>query len=254
MIIYFTGTGNSKYVADFLGDKLQDEVVSLNDIMKNNLPLTVESEKPFVWVAPIYAWQFPLAVDELFRKMDFQGNSTVYFVATMGGDSGNCYKTCQKHTKDKGMLYGGFAEVKMPDNYFEAFNIKNPRKMVDMVKGTHPLLEKIAETVKNGHTLDIRKKDPTAFLKSSVVNYGFNKYFIPNTKFSVNDSCSGCGKCAKICPVNNIKITDGRPVFDSRCMSCYGCINKCPEKAINLGKKTEGKTRYVCIEYKKESL
>ena len=56
MVLYFTGTGNSKYVADFLADKLQDEAVSLNDMLKNNLPRETESEKPFVWVAPIYAF------------------------------------------------------------------------------------------------------------------------------------------------------------------------------------------------------
>lgn len=254
MILYFTGTGNSKYVADYLADKLQDEVVSLNDMLKNNLPLVVESEKPYVWIAPIYAWRFPDAVDELFRKIDFQGSRTFYFVATMGGDSGNCYKICQKRVRDKGMIYGGFADVKMPDNYFEGFAIENPQDMIDMVKATHPLLDKIAETVKKGHTLDMRKKASGGAFKSSLVNYGFTKYMIPNTKFSISEDCTGCGKCAKLCPVNNIKMLLGRPDFSDKCMNCYACIHKCPQKAINIGKRTENKTRYVCIEYGKETI
>ena len=253
MILYFTGTGNSKYVADFLGDKLQDEVVSLNDMLKNNLPLVVKSEKPYVWIAPIYAWRFPEVVDELFRKIDFQGNKTFYFVATMGGDSGNCEKICRKRVRDKGMSYGGFADVIMPDNYFGGFNIKDEQEMVDIVKKAHPTLQKIAETIKANHLLHIRVKSSAGGLKSSVVNYGFNKYMLSNVKYTVNEDCTGCGKCANLCPVNNIKMLLGKPEFADRCMSCYACIHRCPEKAINLGKRTEGKSRYVCIDYKKEN-
>lgn len=254
MILYFSGTGNSKYVADFLADKLQDEVVSLGDMLKNSLPLVVESEKPYVWIAPIYAWRFPDAVEELFSKIDFQGNKNIYFVATMGGDSGDCYKFCRKQASEKGMIYGGFADAIMPDNYFDGFSIKNEQDMIDIVKAAHPTLLKIAETILNGNTLSIRVKSAAASLKSGVINYGFNKYMLSKMKYTVNENCTGCGKCERLCPVNNIKMLNGKPQFADKCMSCYACIHKCPEKAINLGKKTEGKSRYVCIDYKKENL
>ncbi len=251
MILYFTGTGNSKYVADYLGDKLQDEVVSLNDMLKNNLPLVVESGKPYVWVAPIYAWRFPQVVDELFRKIYFKGNTTFYFVATMGGDSGNCQKVCKKRVRDKGMSYGGFADVIMPDNYYGGFEIKDMQDMIDIVKAAHPTLDEIAETIRNDHLLNIRVKTYASALKSSIVNYAFNKYMLEKANYTVSGSCIGCGKCETVCPVNNIKLENSKPTFGSRCTGCYACIHKCPEKAINLGKRTEGKTRYVCIDYKK---
>lgn len=254
MILYFTGTGNSKYVADYLADKLQDEVVSLNDILKNNLPCEVQSEKPFVWVAPIYAWRFPKAVDELFSRFEFRGNSTVYFVATMGGDSGDCEKFCRKLAEEKGVTFGGFADVIMPDNYFAGFNIKDENEMPELVKSAHPTLQKIADTISGGLTLDIRVKTSAASLKSGVINYGFCRYMLSKTKYKVNNNCTGCGKCVKICPANNIEIRDGKPFFLGSCMGCYACIHKCPEKAINLGKRTEGKSRYVCIGYKKDNI
>lgn len=252
MILYFTGTGNSKYVADYLADKLQDEVVSLNDMLKNDLPLIAESEKPFVWVAPIYAWRFPQVVDELFRKIDFRGNTTFYFVATMGGDSGNCEKLCRKRVRDKGMAYGGFADVIMPDNYYGGFEIKNEEDMINIVKAAHPTLEEIADTIRKGHFLNIRIKTFGSAFKSGLINYGFNKYMLEKAKYTVNNSCIGCGKCEAICPVNNITMKDSKPTFNGSCAGCYACIHKCPEKAINIGKRTENKTRYTCIEYKKE--
>ena len=77
---------------------------------------------------------------------------------------------------------------------------------------------------------------------------------LEKARYTVSEACNGCGKCVKLCPVNNIKMHLGKPQFSDNCMGCYGCIHKCPEKAINLGKRTEGKTRYVCIDYKKENI
>ena len=48
MILYFTGTGNSKFVADYLAEKLNDETLSLNNIIKAGGSLVCESEKPYV--------------------------------------------------------------------------------------------------------------------------------------------------------------------------------------------------------------
>ena len=48
MILYFTGTGNTKFVAEALADKLGDELVNLADYTKQRKTLSVVSEKPFV--------------------------------------------------------------------------------------------------------------------------------------------------------------------------------------------------------------
>ena len=55
MILYFTGTGNSKFVADYLAEHLNDETISMNKIIKNSEKLVCDSEKPYIVVAPIYA-------------------------------------------------------------------------------------------------------------------------------------------------------------------------------------------------------
>ena len=62
--------------------------------------------------------------------------------------------------------------------------------------------------------------------------------------FSINESCVGCGLCDKICPVNNIEIVDGKPQFLHHCDHCLGCLNLCPQDAINWKDKTVGKKRY----------
>jgi len=65
MILYFSGTGNSKYVANYLSDKLDDEMVSLNEVIKYNQKLDFTSIKPFIFVSPIYCWRYPKIIEDL---------------------------------------------------------------------------------------------------------------------------------------------------------------------------------------------
>ena len=62
--------------------------------------------------------------------------------------------------------------------------------------------------------------------------------------FWADDGCTGCGTCAGICPVDNIEMVDGRPVWQHRCEQCFACLQWCPEQALQFGAKTTGATRY----------
>ena len=56
--------------------------------------------------------------------------------------------------------------------------------------------------------------------------------------------CIGCGKCEKLCPLNNITLQNARPVWGTNCTQCMACICYCPTRAIEYGKKSAGKPRY----------
>lgn len=64
------------------------------------------------------------------------------------------------------------------------------------------------------------------------------------------DECVSCGKCAASCPLNNIKLVEGRPVWGDDCTHCMAFINLCPKQAIEYGEKTVGKFRHKCPRYK----
>ena len=84
--------------------------------------------------------------------------------------------------------------------------------------------------------------------KSKGVNKGFNSWFGKHPidkKFSVFDSCIGCGKCERVCPTGNIVIEeDKKPTWHGNCIQCLSCISRCPENAIVYGKKQ--KEKYFC--------
>ena len=85
MILYFSGTGNSQWAARRLAEALDDEVVSINCIMKEGTSAPLRSRKPFVFVAPTYAWRLPRVVDRWIRGASFAGSNDAYFVLTCGG-------------------------------------------------------------------------------------------------------------------------------------------------------------------------
>lgn len=56
MVFYFSGTGNSQLAAKQIAAELGDELVFINDCLKKGEKKTFHSERPLVFVAPIYAW------------------------------------------------------------------------------------------------------------------------------------------------------------------------------------------------------
>ena len=62
--------------------------------------------------------------------------------------------------------------------------------------------------------------------------------------YNVNENCTGCGICLKLCPVENIEMTDGKPSFKNNCEQCLSCIHYCPQKAINYKNITQKRKRY----------
>ena len=68
--------------------------------------------------------------------------------------------------------------------------------------------------------------------------------------FYVKDNCIGCGKCEDLCPLNNIKLTNKKPVWSNQCTHCMACIGNCPEEAIEYGTITQEKRPYNFDKYR----
>lgn len=62
MVLYFTGTGNSKYIAERIAMALNDDILSMNDRIKAGNTDNVMTGKSMVIVVPTYAWRIPRVV------------------------------------------------------------------------------------------------------------------------------------------------------------------------------------------------
>ena len=113
-------------------------------------------------------------------------------------------------------------------------------------KGARSRIEaKAMEVGGAAHIMKRSEKKPPKNTLFELESKGFASVHEKNAlRFSVNDSCVGCGTCVKLCPRQNIVLTDGKPVFGTECIGCLSCLQYCPKEAINMGKVTEKRKRF----------
>ena len=244
MILYFSGTGNSKYAAERLAELLDDETVSLNDKIRANDKSVLSSEKPWVIVVPTYAWKIPKIVEEWLAETELEGNKKVYLVMTCGDGTGAAEMLAEILFDYKEMEFCGCEKIVMPDNYFIMFEPPTQEKIKTLLREAETRFEPIAERIRSGEKFDRKKSSLLDKIYSIPVNALFYKISVKSKPFYATENCVSCGHCEKVCPLNNIKLTDGKPVWGKDCTHCMACICTCPKEAIEYGKKTQGKVRY----------
>ena len=245
MIFYFTGTGNSRFAADLLAQKLSDQVVSLNQVFREKQPLTFSSQSPFVVVSPIYAWRLPKPVEDFLSQAEFTGSSKLYLVATMGASCGGAGAYAQQKLAGKSIDYMGLTGIVMPDNYLISFQMPSQQEALSILRAALPTLDQIAQTIAAGDPLP-PSSSKGGWLLSGLVNWGFSHFMMSSKAFTVSDACVGCGKCAAECPVGNITLTGGKVRFSNHCSFCLGCIHRCPVHAIDYKGKGRKHGYYLC--------
>ena len=247
LILYFSVTGNSEYVAKRLAAALDDEAVSITECIRNERYLfKIKEGEDVGLVSPVYAWTLPYFVGNYINKstFEFTGTPYVYFVATYGrnaGNSANNVKADFAHHKLK--LKAQFG-VKMVDTFTPFYYVNDAKENASIEKKTDPQIDKIVEHIKNKDA-DKYIKDIASPLAARIAQAYYEKSR-KTAKFIVGEGCTGCGKCQEVCPEGIIKIEDGKPVWtDEACLLCLACYHHCPAYAIQHGKSTKDKGQYT---------
>ena len=246
MVLYFSGTGNSRYIAKRIADISGDEIVSINDKIKKQDFSKVEADTRLVFAVPTYAWRIPKTVEQWIQRVDFPHEMKAWFVMTCGDEIGNAPKYIKRLCEGKHFLYMGTGQVVMPENYIAMFAVPKPATAQKIIRNAEPEIDRIAGLIAEEKPIPDRKVSAVDRMKSSVVNPAFYRLFVKADAFFANDACMGCGLCVKKCPLNNVELKDKKPVWGKQCTHCMACISYCPVQAIEYGKKSAGKPRYRC--------
>lgn len=249
MIVYFTGTGNSRRAAQLLASRLGRPLTDAFPYIREGKQLSLASEQPWTFVSPTYGWQLPHVFRDLILNADLRGSREAYFVMTCGAGVGNAENYLRQLCQKKGLTFKGLLPVVMPENYIAMFPVPDDRAARVLVKKADKVVEKAVPAMKAGENLPAVKAGLAGKAMSSLVNAVFTRGVVTAKPFYTKDSCIGCGKCAQICPRNNITLENGRPRWSAECIHCMACISACPTEAIEYGKKSAGKPRYRCPEW-----
>lgn len=246
MVFYFSGTGNSKYIAKRIAEATNDNLYSINEALKAD-EYPDFSDNKVIFSLPTYAWRIPKVVEAWIKKSTFSPDASVYFVMNCGGEIGNSEKYILKLCNSKGFRYMGCAEVVMPENYLAMFSVPNEEQSRRIIAKREGIIDSICATIKSGAPLPAYTTNLQGRVMSSIINPLFYSLCVKDKGFKVdNDKCISCGKCAKECPLNNITIGNKTPVWNGNCTHCMACITICPTEAIEYGNNSKDKPRYRC--------
>lgn len=230
MIYCFSGTGNSRWVAD----KLEG--------------LGVDDDKVWGLVFPVYAWGLPSVVETYVKEhlTDIQTADYVFAVMTCGDDMGLADHVLRH-------LLGGRLDavfsVHMPNTYvcLPGFDVDKDEVAEAKVRETLERLPQIASAIQSRQTVTDVCRGALPWLKTRVLRPLFNRFLVTDKYFHTTKECSHCKRCVRGCPLDNIGMDKEGHVYwkHENCTGCLRCYHRCPNRAVRFGKFTKNKGQKI---------
>ncbi|MBQ6548558.1 MAG: EFR1 family ferrodoxin [Prevotella sp.] len=263
MIFYFSGTGNTRWVAQQIAEAIGEAFYYIPDLMREDrYTFELKEDETIGFCFPTHGWQPPRIVRDFIRKLiiNYQlstVNCYCWALTTCGDNMGEAMTILNRDLAKSEGLRSAEGEplqaetqfsVIMPESYVclpfmktdledkEHWKIENAKHQM------HHIISVIKDRKRGIVELE---KGATPRLYSYVIGGYFNAKMITDTKFMVDaEKCISCGKCVKICPVDNIKGTPPEWLHNGRCTCCLACYHYCPTHAINYGSITRKRDQY----------
>lgn len=260
MIFYFSGTGNTRWVATQIAKAIGEELLYIPDLIREGrYEFELKEDERIGFCFPTHGWQVPGIIVGFIKKLRLldKTNNYCWALTTCGDNMGETMTILNKRLAANKALnnHNGMPlqaetvfSVIMPESYVclpfmytdpedkERLKIENARHQL------HHIISIIKDRKRGIEELD---KGATPRLYSYVIGGYFNKHMITDKKFTVDaEVCIKCGKCQKVCPVDNIQGTPPEWIHNGRCTCCLACYHHCPTHAINYGKITKKREQY----------
>lgn len=239
MILYFSATGNSKYIAETIAKSMNDECMSIVTCI-NEKRYCFENEKVLGVVSPTYFWRLPRIVAAFLENIQMKNCAYTFFVLSYGTTTGSAVHFTEKLMQENNQKFDAYYSVIMPDTWTPMFDLTDQKKVDAKLNEGEQQLQDIIQKIQSNSNGDFAKGKLPVLITALPSLYMYHTE--RKTKYlSVNkDICIGCGFCAKKCPVQAIAMKDGYPVWkEKECEMCLGCLHRCPKFAIQYG---NGKT------------
>ena len=242
IVYYFTGSGNSLYIAKELASATDGEILPIN-VLKEGKPPGIEYYM-IGFVLPVYDFKAPVFVKACVRRAIINDDAYIFCVATYGLSAGRTINEFQSLIAGKGQRLNYGITIPMPHN--GVCSAKAPeKKMMRRLSEASGRIKKITAMIVSGNDyIESAQSVVVGMFKSGIIRMfpGLMKFSLIAAVKGINaldkisdEKCTGCGTCSRICPVDNIRMRNGKPEWGDDCANCFGCLHWCPVNAISLG-------------------
>ena len=188
----------------------------------------LRSETPWVFVSPTYSWQLPRVMRDLIRRSSFSGSRDAYFVMTCGEDVGAAAQWNRRLCGEAGLRDRGTCPVVMPENYIALFRAPEETEAREIVAGARPVLEEGRRQDPAGRGVCARPDRHAGPAEIRPGQQPVLPLLCADKPFAVSDACVSCGRCERSCPLGNIRLESGRPVWGDRLHPLHGLHLRMP--------------------------
>ena len=250
MIFCFSGTGNTRWAAERLAEATGERLTLMTD---GNTHCTLTPDERIGFCFPVHGWQPPRLVRNFIRRLTLYAEQPLashycYALVTCGDSIGLTMEMLDGELAKKGLRAHSCFSLVMPESYvclpfmYTDTESRENEKIEQARRQTKHMARILQDRMRGIEELD---QGATPRLFSYVIGQYFNKRMITDRKFTVDaDVCTRCGKCRKVCPVDNIQGTPPEWIHNGRCTCCLACYHYCPVHAINYGNITRKRDQY----------
>lgn len=143
MILYFTGTGNAKYIAEKIAKVTGDETKNIVAYTRDNEKFLQGDGGRLVLVSPVYYWGIPESVKGFLKTLKTAGR---YFAIVLecGGSTGNAQGVCERYVRPDAVF--GVVAV---DNFCPMFKIESAEETEKRLDAQNAKIAVIADKIRN---------------------------------------------------------------------------------------------------------
>ncbi|QQO07855.1 EFR1 family ferrodoxin [Breznakiella homolactica] len=241
-IFYFSASGNSLRIAQTLAAEM-DSVALLPMAKGQPRDSAGGAGEAVGFVFPVYFNGLPRLVKIFIEELAISPGAYCFALASSGGTRSNTLSQLDGILVSKGLRLSYADEITVPSSYIIAHPLPGKERIEKLLARA---MVKTKRTAASLSRREFKPAKPKARLWSSLVNTHFLYKNADqwDEQFRITEKCTGCGLCARVCPVKNITMERRSPIWNHKCEKCLACLNWCPSAAVEYGKSTAGRTRY----------
>lgn len=260
MILYLSGTGNTRWAAQQIAFATSDELICMTapGVQTALRPLNPGERVGFC--LPVHGWRPPRVVRRFISELTLPtAGHYVYALCTAGDTLGETMDILRQDLLRRGIRLDATYSLLMPNTYvgLPLMDVDKPeverRKLADAERRIKEYTRDIIDCKPGGAPLDIGRWPK---INSRLLGAASVGYLNSDKPFRVDSAqCVKCGICANVCPLRNIVGGLGQEPrwrHQDSCMSCFACYHHCPHRAISYGRQTRGKGQYFYNHPKKQ--